>query len=108
MNTVRVFALSTRSCQSDRSERGQASILLIGGLAGVLIAVVIAGAVAKAVGREAAAQRAADLASARRYSEREHAEDTQRHRQRLQELFFPEGIACDGIRFNRTAVPAPL
>ena len=63
MNTVRVFALSTRSCQSDRSERGQASILLIGGLAGVLIAVVIAGAVAKAVGREAAAQRAADLAA---------------------------------------------
>ena len=42
---------------------GQASILLIGGLAGVLIATVIAGAVARAVGREAAAQRAADLAA---------------------------------------------
>ncbi len=46
-------------------------------------------------------------------------EDTQRppltregvlldYRQRLQELFFPEGIAFDGIRFNRTAVTAPL
>jgi hypothetical protein len=46
-----------------RSPTGQASILLIGGLAGLLIAVVIAGAVAKAVGREAAAQRAADLAA---------------------------------------------
>ena len=30
------------------------------------------------------------------------------YRQRLQELFFPEGIAFDGIRFNRTAVTAPL
>jgi hypothetical protein len=28
--------------------------------------------------------------------------------QRLQQLFFPEGIAFDGIRFNRTAVTAPL
>ena len=46
-----------------RSAAGQASILLIGGLAGVLIATVIAGAVARAVGREAAAQRAADLAA---------------------------------------------
>ncbi len=46
-----------------RRTQGQASILLIGGLAGVLIAVVIAGAVAMAVGREAAAQRAADLAA---------------------------------------------
>jgi len=27
---------------------------------------------------------------------------------RLQQLFFPEGIAYDGIRFNRTAVTAPL
>jgi hypothetical protein len=43
--------------------RGQASILLIGGLAGILIATVIAGAVARAVGKEAAAQRAADLAA---------------------------------------------
>ena len=29
-------------------------------------------------------------------------------KQRLQQLFFPEGIAFDGIRFNRTAVTAPL
>jgi hypothetical protein len=28
--------------------------------------------------------------------------------QRLQELFFPEGIAFDGIRFNRTAATASL
>jgi len=28
--------------------------------------------------------------------------------QRLQQLFFPEGIAYDGNRFNRTAVTAPL
>ena len=28
--------------------------------------------------------------------------------QRLQQLFFPEGIAFDGNRFNRTAVTAPL
>ena len=30
------------------------------------------------------------------------------YRQRLQELFFPEGIAFDGFRFNRTGVTAPL
>jgi hypothetical protein len=30
------------------------------------------------------------------------------YKQRLQELFFPEGIAFDGNRFNRTAVTAPL
>ena len=30
------------------------------------------------------------------------------YKQRLQELFFPEGIAFDGIQFNRTAVTAPL
>jgi soluble lytic murein transglycosylase-like protein len=46
-----------------RETRGQASILVLGGLAGLLIAAVIAGAVANAVGREAAAQRAADLAA---------------------------------------------
>jgi hypothetical protein len=28
--------------------------------------------------------------------------------QRLQQLFFPEGIAYDGNRFNRTAATAPL
>ena len=30
------------------------------------------------------------------------------HKQRLQQLFFPEGIAFDGNRFNRTAATAPL
>ena len=30
------------------------------------------------------------------------------YKQRLQRLFFPEGIAFDGNRFNRTAVTAPL
>jgi hypothetical protein len=29
-------------------------------------------------------------------------------KQRLQQLFFPEGIAFDGNRFSRTAVTAPL
>jgi soluble lytic murein transglycosylase-like protein len=42
---------------------GQASILVLGALAGLLLATVIVGAVATAVGREAAAQRAADLAA---------------------------------------------
>jgi len=30
------------------------------------------------------------------------------YKQRLQQLFFPEGIAFDGNRFNRTAAMAPL
>jgi hypothetical protein len=30
------------------------------------------------------------------------------YKQRLQTLFFPEGIAYDGNRFNRTAATAPL
>ena len=30
------------------------------------------------------------------------------YKQRLQALFFPEGIAYDGNRFNRTTVTAPL
>jgi hypothetical protein len=30
------------------------------------------------------------------------------YKQRLQLLFFPEGIAYDGNRFNRIAVTAPL
>jgi hypothetical protein len=30
------------------------------------------------------------------------------YKQRLQQLFFPEGVAFDGDRFNRTAVTAPL
>lgn len=46
-----------------RSARGQASLLLVGGLAGIVIAGVVIGAVARAVGREAGAQRAADLAA---------------------------------------------
>ena len=43
--------------------RGQASILIVGGLAGVLIGALVLGAVARAVGREGEAQRAADLAA---------------------------------------------
>jgi hypothetical protein len=46
-----------------RAARGQASVLLVGGLAGLLVAALIVGAVARAVGREAGAQRAADLAA---------------------------------------------
>jgi hypothetical protein len=46
-----------------RELRGQASVLLVAGLAGLVIAGVIVGAVARAVGREAGAQRAADLAA---------------------------------------------
>ena len=30
------------------------------------------------------------------------------HKQRLQQLFFPEGVAYDGKRFSRTAVTAQL
>ena len=30
------------------------------------------------------------------------------YKQRLQQLFFPEGIAFDGNRFNRSAITAPL
>ncbi len=30
------------------------------------------------------------------------------YKQRLQQLFFPEGIAFDGNRFNRTAITAPF
>jgi len=30
------------------------------------------------------------------------------YKQRRQQLFFPEGIAFDGNRFNRTAATAPL
>ena len=44
-------------------ERGQASVLLVGGLAAVLVGVLVLGAVARGVAREAAAQRAADLAA---------------------------------------------
>jgi hypothetical protein len=46
-----------------RRDRGQASVLLVGGLAAVLVGVLVLGAVARGVGREAGAQRAADLAA---------------------------------------------
>jgi hypothetical protein len=46
-----------------KSARGQASVLIVGGLAGILVGALILGAVARAVGREGAAQRAADLAA---------------------------------------------
>src|SRR4051794_24561790 len=42
---------------------GQASVLLVGGLAGLVAGAVIVGAVARAVGTEAGAQREADLAA---------------------------------------------
>ena len=45
------------------SARGQASILLVGGLAAVLVGALVLGAVTKALGREGEAQRAADLAA---------------------------------------------
>ena len=59
----RARATAARTRSRCARARGQASILVIGGLAGLLIATVIVGAVATAVGREAAAQRAADLAA---------------------------------------------
>jgi hypothetical protein len=43
--------------------RGQASVLLVGGLAGVLVGALVLGMVARALGREGAAQRAADLSA---------------------------------------------
>ena len=46
-----------------KGSRGQASVLLVGGLAAVLVGVLVLGAVARGVAREAAAQRAADLAA---------------------------------------------
>jgi hypothetical protein len=42
---------------------GQASLLLVGGLAALLVGVLVLGAVARGVAREAGAQRAADLAA---------------------------------------------
>jgi Transglycosylase SLT domain/D-alanyl-D-alanine carboxypeptidase/Putative Flp pilus-assembly TadE/G-like len=42
---------------------GQASVLIVGGLAGVLLVALILGAVERAVARQSAAQRAADLAA---------------------------------------------
>ena len=52
-----------RVATRERARRGQASILLVGGLAGVLVGALVLGAVSRAVGREGAAQRAADLAA---------------------------------------------
>jgi hypothetical protein len=46
-----------------RANRGQASILLLGGLVGILLGALVLGAVARAIGREGEAQRAADLAA---------------------------------------------
>ena len=46
-----------------RSSRGQASLLIVAGLGGLLVAALIVGAVARAVGKEGGAQRAADLAA---------------------------------------------
>jgi hypothetical protein len=46
---------------SRRGERGQAAVLLVGGLAGVLVGALVLGAVASAVRGEGEAQRAADL-----------------------------------------------
>jgi soluble lytic murein transglycosylase-like protein len=46
-----------------RSPRGQASLLVVAGLAGLLVTALIIGAVARAVGTEGGAQRAADLAA---------------------------------------------
>jgi soluble lytic murein transglycosylase-like protein len=45
------------------SQRGQASVLLVGGLAALLVGVLVLGVVARGVAREAGAQRAADLAA---------------------------------------------
>ena len=52
---------SVVAVRSRWSVRGQASVLLVGGLAAVLVGVLVLGAVARGVAREAAAQRAADL-----------------------------------------------
>jgi hypothetical protein len=46
-----------------RGERGQAAVLLVGGLCALLVGVVVLAAVARGVGREGSAQRAADLAA---------------------------------------------
>src|SRR5687767_2371428 len=46
-----------------RGVRGQAAVLLVSGLAGVLVGALVLGAVTRAIGREGSAQRAADLAA---------------------------------------------
>ena len=61
--TARVMHNCGSGKETHHSSRGQATILVLGGLAGILIAAVVIGAVARAVGKEAAAQRAADLAA---------------------------------------------
>src|ERR687897_3867437 len=45
------------------STRGQASILLVGGLAAILVGALVLSMVARALGREGAAQRATDLSA---------------------------------------------
>jgi LAS superfamily LD-carboxypeptidase LdcB len=45
------------------SQRGQASVLLVAGLAAILVGALVLGIVARGVAREAGAQRAADLAA---------------------------------------------
>jgi hypothetical protein len=56
-------APSPRAAARHGRPAGQASILLVGGLAGLLVGALILGAVARAVGQEGGAQRAADLAA---------------------------------------------
>jgi soluble lytic murein transglycosylase-like protein len=46
-----------------RESRGQASVLVVGGLAALLTGALVLGAVARGVGREGAAQRSADVAA---------------------------------------------
>jgi soluble lytic murein transglycosylase-like protein len=53
----------TSRVRSSRNERGQASLLLVAGLAAILVGVVVLGAAARAVGREGDLQRGADLAA---------------------------------------------
>ena len=61
--TVAPTARGAATAAGLRGAAGQASVLLVGGLAGLLVAALIVGAVARAVGKEADAQRAADLAA---------------------------------------------
>ena len=56
-------ASPVRATGVDRSVGGQASVLLVGGLASLLVGVLVLGAVARGVAREAKAQRAADLSA---------------------------------------------
>jgi Transglycosylase SLT domain/D-alanyl-D-alanine carboxypeptidase len=55
--------VAVRIVAAARTAAGQASVLLVGGLAAVLVGVLVLGAVARGVAQEAAAQRAVDLAA---------------------------------------------